>query len=155
MTRYRYRYDAAAARSLGVRLPPEEDIALLAPDVTDLEAVPLAECWLFAADAMPQLPPYVEMIGGLSTKEQAAASAAGLQVCPKCGEWLPRDWTDFECHGPGRHDVSAVVPPLHPIHPTRTDVEREFKQATVGAFAVAILIVLVLAVLGTIAWLER
>jgi hypothetical protein len=148
--RYRYRYSTTGAIAAGVELHPIKDIFLLAPDATDVEAIPNADCWLFTALTLKTLPPYIEAMNTpLTAADCSAASAAGLQVCPKCGDWLPREWHEFECGGPGHHLLppDLVMYPKRQIHPTYAEVEREFKQASHNVVGVAALIALVVFVL--------
>jgi hypothetical protein len=148
-TRYRYRYSVVEAAAVGVEMHPIKDIMLWAPDATDIVSMPKAECWLFTANALSSVPPYVEVMHAPSTAaECAAASAAGLQVCPTCGDWLPREWHDFECGGHGHHYIPPdPVPLARPKHPTQVEVDREFKQASHNAVGVVVLIAVVVFVL--------
>lgn len=54
-----YRFDMNTAYQIGERRHPQKVILELAPDATDLEGVPIGDCWMFRAAAIAHPPSYV------------------------------------------------------------------------------------------------
>jgi hypothetical protein len=59
MTRHLYRFDMITAHQRGESRHPEVVIRELAPDATDFEPVPVADCWVFRASAIQNPPEWI------------------------------------------------------------------------------------------------
>jgi hypothetical protein len=55
----RYRYSLMSANDAGVHEHPQTVILRWAPDATNFEPVPIADCWLFEAGPIENQPPYI------------------------------------------------------------------------------------------------
>lgn len=55
----RYRYELYSADDAGERRHPETVIREVAPDAFDLMPVSIADCWMFRAKEIVNLPPFI------------------------------------------------------------------------------------------------
>lgn len=60
----KYRYCMNSATDAGETRHPQIVIRELAPDATELEPVPIADCWLFVANEIKNCPGFVVRLEG-------------------------------------------------------------------------------------------
>lgn len=81
----------------------------------------------------------VRTADGTLISEAELAHSRGYQLCPMCGDWLPRHMVQFRCGGQGKHINTAPIVPPKPEAQTVDPVER-FVMWFVGACVVALIV---------------
>lgn len=92
---------------------------------------------------MTDEPTKLRTVEDIDEDERRAAAAQGQLVCPKCGDWLPLELSEYRCAGKGQHYAVPAQQSVYPV-PTKFDIDRDWSYAKTSAVSLLIFVLVIL-----------